>query len=69
MISIIRNKKICRNKIINSIISYTVARDHPFIFIKIKKKLLFNIFRYEGSIYSDFERTQDWPSAYIGSAH
>ena len=52
----------------NSIIAYTDANDHPFTFVKIKKKLLFNIFKYEGSVYSDYERTQDWPKAYIGSA-
>lgn len=61
-------KKICRNKNMNSIIAYTDANDHPFTFVKIKKKLLFNIFKYEGSVYSDHERTQDWPKAYIGSA-
>ena len=61
-------EKIRKNKKVNSIIAYTDARDHPFTFIKIKKKLLFNIFKYEGSVYSDFERTQDWPKAFIGSA-
>ena len=61
-------RKICRNKNMNSIIAYTDANDHPFTFVKIKKKLLFNIFKYEGSVYSDYERTQDWPKAYIGSA-
>ena len=61
-------KKICRNRNMNSIIAYTDANDHPFTFVKIKKKLLFNIFKYEGSVYSDYERTQDWPKAYIGSA-
>ena len=61
-------RKICRNKNMNSIIAYTDANDHPFSFVKIKKKLLFNIFKYEGSVYSDHERTQDWPKAYIGSA-
>jgi len=61
-------RKICRNKNMNSIIAYTDANDHPFTFVKIKKKLLFNIFKYEGSVYSDFERTQDWPKAFIGSA-
>lgn len=60
--------KLLRNKNFNSIISYTEATDHPFMFAKIKKKLLFNIFRHEGSVYSDFERTQDWPKAYISSA-
>ena len=57
-----------KNKNINSIIAYAEASDHPFTFVNLKKKLLFNIFKYKGSIYSDFERTQDWPKAYIGSA-
>ncbi len=61
-------KKIIKNKKINSIIGFTEADDHPFTFIKVKKKIYFNIFRHEGSIYSDHERTQDWPKAYIGSA-
>lgn len=61
-------KRISRNKKINSIIAYTDSNDHPFSFVKIKKKLKFNIIRYNGHIYSDFERTQDWPKAYIGSA-
>lgn len=61
-------KKIIKNKNVNSIIAYTDANDHPFTFVNPKKKVLFNIFRHKGSIYSDFERTQDWPKAYIGSA-
>ncbi|WP_440935846.1 cytidylyltransferase domain-containing protein [Candidatus Pelagibacter sp.] len=61
-------KKIVKNKKINSIIGFTEANDHPFTFIKVKKKILFNIFKHEGSIYSDYERTQDWPKAYISSA-
>ena len=61
-------KKIIKNKNVNSIIAYTEASDHPFTFVNLKKKILFNIFKYKGSIYSDFERTQDWPKAYIGSA-
>lgn len=61
-------KKICRNKNMNSIIAYVEANDHPFLFVKIKKKIIFNIFKYEGSIYSDHERTQDWPKAFLASA-
>ena len=61
-------KKIIKNKKMNSIIGFTEADDHPFTFIKVKKKIYLNIFRHEGSIYSDHERTQDWPKAYIGSA-
>ena len=61
-------KKLIKDKKANSIISYTESNDHPFSFIKVKKKLIFNIFKHEGYIYSDFERTQDWPNSYIGSA-
>ena len=61
-------KKIIKNKNINSIIAYTEANEHPFQFVNLKKKLIFNIFKYKGKIYNDFERTQDWPKAYIGSA-
>tara|TARA_E500000178_G_scaffold298202_1_gene305258 strand:+ start:457 stop:1191 length:735 start_codon:yes stop_codon:yes gene_type:complete len=61
-------KKIVKDKNANSIISYTQSNDHPFSFIKVKKKLIFNIFKHEGHIYSDFERTQDWPNSFIGSA-
>jgi CMP-N-acetylneuraminic acid synthetase len=51
----------------NSIVSYTEASEHPFLYIKKNKKLLFDIIKYEGSRYSDFERTQDWPKAYVAS--
>ncbi len=57
-----------KNKKFNSIISYTEAYEHPFTFVEIKKKLLFDIFEYKGSVYSDFERTQDWPRSYIATA-
>ena len=33
-------KKICRNRNMNSIIAYTDANDHPFTFVKIKKKII-----------------------------
>ena len=61
-------QKLSKNRKMNSIIAYTDSIDHPFTFINVKKKLKFDIFRHNGYVYSDFERTQDWPQAYIGSA-
>jgi N-acylneuraminate cytidylyltransferase/CMP-N,N'-diacetyllegionaminic acid synthase len=59
--------KIQREKKYNSIISYRESSEHPFLFVKKNKKLFFDIIKYEGYKYSDFERTQDWPKAYIAS--
>ncbi len=61
-------QKLSKNKKMNSVIAYTDSNDHPFTFIKVKKRLEFNILRYCNFVYSDFERTQDWPKAYTGSA-
>lgn len=60
--------KIQREKKYNSIISYRESSEHPFLFVKKNKKLFFDIIKYEGYKYSDFERTQDWPKAYIASS-
>ena len=59
--------KIQKEKKYNSIVSYVDSSQHPFLFVKKNKKLFFNIIKYEGFKYSDFERTQDWPKAYIAS--
>lgn len=42
--------------------------DHPFQFVNLKKKINFNIFKVNGLIWSDLERTQDWPKIYISSS-
>ena len=54
----------------NSILSFTKPDDHPFNFIKLTndKKIKFNIIKYQGKKYSQFERTQDWPEAFVASA-
>jgi len=65
--SSIRNgfRKLTKNKKYNSINSYTDSPTHPFSIIKNKKKIIFNIIKYEGYKYSDFERTQDWPPVHV----
>jgi len=60
-------KKLLLNNKFNTICSFTDSRDHPFLFVKNKKKILFNILKYEGFKLSDFQRTQDWPSALVYS--
>lgn len=63
-------KKILKKKFVNSILSFTKPDDHPFNFIKLTndKKIKFNIIKYQGKKYSQFERTQDWPEAFVASA-
>jgi len=65
--SSIRNayKKLIKYKKYNSINSYTNSPIHPFLIVKNQKKIKFNIIKYEGYKYSDFERTQDWPPVNI----
>tara|TARA_B100000963_G_scaffold60448_1_gene48349 strand:+ start:21687 stop:22442 length:756 start_codon:yes stop_codon:yes gene_type:complete len=54
---------------INSIIGFTKATDHPFQYISFKKnKINFNLIKYMNKKYSDLERTQDWPKAYVASS-
>ena len=60
--------KLLRNKKFNSILSITNSSEHPFLIIKNRKKIIFNIIKYENSYYSTFERTQDWPHATVCSA-
>ena len=68
-ISIIKAyKKLLLKKSFNSICSLTESNDHPFLFVKLKKKLVFDIIKYEGHKLSEFERTQDWPKAFIYSS-
>ena len=41
-------RKLTKNKKYNSIISYTDSPSHPFLIVKNKKKIIFNIIKYEG---------------------
>ena len=58
-------RELIKKKYYNSINSYTESPAHPFAIIKNKKKIIFDIIKYEGYKYSDFERTQDWPTAHV----
>ena len=57
--------KLKLNKKFSSLCAYTKSYDHPYSFVKNKKKLNFNLIKYEGYKLSDFERTQDYPAAFI----
>ena len=58
-----------KNKKYNSVIGYTHSTDHPFKYILLQnKKIKFNLIKFRGKKYSDFERTQDWPEAFVSSA-
>ena len=46
-------KKILSNKKYNSIISYTSSSEHPFLVIKIKKNIIFDVVKVDNSKYSD----------------
>lgn len=52
----------------NSLATVSEPTDHPFQFVKLSKKINFNIFKVNGLIWSNLERTQDWPKAYISSS-
>ena len=61
--------KLKKQKKINSIIGFSKSNDHPFSYILgFKNKINFNIIKYRNRVYSDYERTQDWPSSYVASA-
>ena len=61
-------KKIKKNKRLDSVISITECSEHPFINVKIDKKLRFDLFKIDGKKSTDFERSQDRPKIYIQSA-
>ena len=64
--SIIKSyKKLLNNNKYTSVVSYYVSEEHPFNYIDINKKIFFNLFKYKGYSYQDFERTQDRPKAYV----
>ena len=62
--------EILKKKSMNSILSFTKPDEHPFNFIKLNnnKKIEFDLIKYKGKKYSQFERTQDWPDAFVASA-
>lgn len=60
--------KLKNSKKIESIIGITESSEHPFLSIKIDKKIKFNVFKINGKSGADFERSQDVPKNYIQSA-
>ena len=60
--------KIRKNQSLDSLISITESSDHPFLYVKVAKKIKFNIFSIDGKKGDDFERSQDRPKAYVRSA-
>ena len=60
--------KLKNSKKIESIIGITEGSEHPFLSVKIDKKIKFNVFKINGKSGADFERSQDVPKNYIQSA-
>ena len=60
-------KKILLNKKFNSICTYKESTEHPFLYINNRKKLTLNIIKYKNKKLTDFERSQDFPKAFIVS--
>ena len=58
-------KKILHNKKFNSICTYKASSEHPFLYINNKKKLTLNLIKYKNKKLTDFERSQDFPKAFI----
>ena len=61
-------EKLNKKKRVNSVLSITQIKDHPFNIVEVNKKLKFDTIKIKIKKYSQFERTQDWPEVYIGSA-
>ena len=62
--------KLKKNKNNNSIVSVVEPISHPFQFVKYNSKknsLIFNYFKIDNKTYSNYERTQDWPSIFAVS--
>ena len=59
--------KFSKSKFI-SLNAVTNPDNHPFLFIDLKEKIKFNIFKVNGLKWTDLERTQDWPKSYIATS-
>jgi CMP-N,N'-diacetyllegionaminic acid synthase len=59
--------KLKKNKKLISICSFTSSFDHPFLYVRHKKKLEFNVIKYNGKTLSKVERTQDFPKSSVVS--
>ena len=57
-----------KHKNIISLTSIVKSQIHPYQFVEIQnKKIKFDLFKYKNHKYSDFERTQMWPEAFISN--
>lgn len=61
-------RKIKKSNNLKSLISITECSEHPYLHVKIEKKLKFNIFKLDRKTGLNFERSQDVPKSYIESA-
>tara|TARA_B100001063_G_C16668284_1_gene504844 strand:- start:245 stop:1021 length:777 start_codon:yes stop_codon:yes gene_type:complete len=60
-------KKFINSKF-NSLSAVTNPETHPFSFVKLTNKINYNIFKVNGFKWTDLERTQDWPEAFVACA-
>ena len=51
-----------------SLNAVTNPEDHPFLFVNLKDKIKFDVFKVKGLKWTDLERTQDWPESYVASS-
>ena len=60
-------KQLLNNSTFNSISTYKNAYEHPFLYLNIdnKKKIKVNILKYKNKKLTDYERSQDFPKAYV----
>ena len=56
------------NKNLNSIVSVVESNSHPFLFVDLKKKIKFDIYKIKNKNYNSFNRSQDRPKSYVTSA-
>lgn len=61
-------KQIKYNKNLNSIVSVVESNLHPFLFVELKKKIKFDIYKIKKNGFNSFNRSQDRPKSYITSA-
>ena len=57
--------KIKNNNKLVSICAFSESNEHPYSYVKNDKKLKFNILKYAGKKLLNYERTQDYPKAFV----
>ncbi len=51
-----------------SLNAVTSPEDHPFLFVNLREKIKFDIYKVNGFKWTDLERTQDWPESFIATS-